>query len=365
MRSIQLPLRNVGRGFYNQAEPAIFATLTHGKPAPWRLEKQVPPNPRVSKWNWVPEHIPTPEEYEQHPKVITIFGGSGYLGQHTIQALLQSPEVDTIRVATRFPEKYAQTIPTELRGKVVAEFVNITDQHNVLSACEGSQGLINMMGISHECELSYYEAHVQSAKWIAHSANTVMASRVLHISSLSSGLDSISRYAETKFRGEDAALASFPWTTILRFGPLFGNGTPHAKKFLRAARFAPFYPCVARHTQVQPTHVEDAAFAIATAMGNVHTRQLQYDLGGPKVYTHSELVNEVLRKGRLTRPVVPVPGVVGDAIISILQWLPDPIATRDLVNLLRSHHVSNHSKMRSWMEFAPARKLKALADTDL
>eukprot|EP00906_Rhabdomonas_costata_P011466 RCo016340 len=354
--------RRFVRFYRDQPEPAFFRTLYVGQPQPWRSEKQVPPNPGQLKWQWEPEHIPTKEEYEAFPKVITIFGGSGFLGRYLVQELVENSPAEGIRVATRYPDELAQTFPASWKGKVVAEFVDITDQHNVLAACEGSQGLINMMGISYECELSFYEAHVQSSKWIAHSANTVMASRVIHVSSLASRDNSWSRYSESKFRGEDASLASFPWTTILRFGPLYGKGAPKLQEFLKHMSRRLWYPCVVPKMKIQPTFAGDAAKAIVAALSKPETRELQYDLGGPKVFTHSELVSTLLALHGKSRPVIPVPGVVGDAIASVLQWYPDPLVTRDLIYLIRSHDLENHKLMRSWEHLMPEHPLTPLKE---
>lgn len=354
--------RRLVRYFRDLPEPQFFRTLYVGQPQPWRAEKQIPPNPSQLKWQWEPEPIPTKEEYEAFPKVITLFGGSGFLGRYVVQELVENSPAEGIRVATRYPDELAKTFPASWKDKVVAEFVDITDQHNVLAACEGSQGLINMMGISYECELSFYEAHVQSSKWISHSANTVLASRVIHVSSLASRDLSWSRYSETKFRGEDAALACFPWTTILRFGPLFGRGAPKIKEFLKYMAKSPVYPCVVPSMKIQPTFAGDAAKAIVAALSKPESRELQYDLGGSEEFTHAELVKALLALHKAPRAVVPVPGVMGDAIAAALQWLPNPLVTRDLVYLLRSHDLVNHCSMRSWEHLLPEHKLTSLKD---
>eukprot|EP00667_Euglena_gracilis_P018548 EG_transcript_19719 len=313
------------RCFYDAGAPQIFRSNVPGRPLPWRQERQVPPNPSQSKWQWEPEHIPTAEEYEAFPEVITLYGGDGLLRSSVIQELVQSPRVSTIRVGTPWPDEFASKLPGEWQSKVVAEFVDILDRHSVLAAAEGSQALVNMMDIPYECELTYYQAHVGSAQMISHAANTCMCSRVIHVSSLASRVDSWSRYSESKFRGEDMSLACFPWTTILRFGPLVGKNSPALKQFASYMKYAPIYPCVAKDTKIQPTFVGDAAKAILAALGNPSTRQLQFDLGGPEVFKHADFIKEVMRLTKASRPVVPVPGVIGDSIVALLQWLPDPL----------------------------------------
>jgi len=322
----------------------------------------VPPNPTQLKWQWEPERIPTTEEYEAFPEVITVYGGDTFLRKHVIEELVRCPQVSTIRVGTPWPEEFASDIPGSWQPKVVAEFVDVLDRHSVLAAAEGSQALVNLMDIPYECELTFYQAHVGSAQMISHAANTCMCSRVIHVSSLASRVDSWSRYSESKFRGEDMALACFPWTTVLRFGPLFGPDNPAIQQFASYLKAAPVYPCVASTTKIQPTYVVDAARAILAALENPATRELQYDLGGPEVFQHSELVKEVMRLTKASRPVVPVPGVVGDALVAFLQWLPDPLVTRDWVYLMRSHHLVNHETMRSWKDLLPSHSLTTLAE---
>eukprot|EP00670_Eutreptiella_braarudii_P006599 CAMPEP_0174288670 /NCGR_PEP_ID=MMETSP0809-20121228/21863_1 /TAXON_ID=73025 ORGANISM="Eutreptiella gymnastica-like, Strain CCMP1594" /NCGR_SAMPLE_ID=MMETSP0809 /ASSEMBLY_ACC=CAM_ASM_000658 /LENGTH=346 /DNA_ID=CAMNT_0015386065 /DNA_START=148 /DNA_END=1188 /DNA_ORIENTATION=- len=341
----------------------FFRSVVHGRPQPWRQEKQVPPNPTQLKWQWEPEHIPTAEEYEMFPEVVTLFGGdTNPLQKYVIDELAKTPEVSTVRVGTLFPDEFAANLPAAWLDKVVAEYVDITDQHSVLAASEGSQALVNMFDIPYEVELSFYDAHVGASKIISHAANTVFASRVIQVSSLASRVDSWSRYSESKFRGEDIALACFPWTTIMRFGPLFGKDSASIEQFKQYMTYAPFYPCPASKTQIQPTFAGDAAKAIVAALGNPHTRELQYDLGGPQTYSHAELVKEVMKLKKCSRPVIPVPAAVGDAIVAGLQWLPDPLVTRDMVYLIRSHNVTNHELMRSWKDLMPSHQLKTLEE---
>lgn len=350
------------RSFYDVGAPQIYRSNVPARSAPWRKEKQVPPNPNQMKWQWEPEHIPTTEEYEAFPEVVTLFGGDPALLQSVIAELVQSPSVSTVRVATPWPDEFAAKLPASWQAKVVAEYVDILDRHSVLAAAEGSQALINMMDIPYECELSFYQAHVGSSQMISHAANTAMCSRVIHVSSLASRVDSWSRYSESKFRGEDMALACFPWTTILRFGPLVSKENATVKRIASYLKYAPFYPCVAKDTKIQPTYAGDAAKAIVASLGNPATRELQYDLGGPEVFKHSELVKKVMDITKANRPVVPVPGLIGDAIVAFLQWLPDPLVTRDMVYLVRSHHVTNHEKMRSWKDLLPNLKLTTVAE---
>ena len=116
------------------------------------------------------------------PEVVTLFGGdTNPLQKYVIDELAKTPEVSTVRVGTLFPDEFAANLPAAWLDKVVAEYVDITDQHSVLAASEGSQALVNMFDIPYEVELSFYDAHVGASKIISHAANTVFASRVIQV----------------------------------------------------------------------------------------------------------------------------------------------------------------------------------------
>eukprot|EP00999_Lentomonas_sp_LEN2_P002901 NODE_764_length_1211_cov_96.950185_g724_i0.p1 GENE.NODE_764_length_1211_cov_96.950185_g724_i0~~NODE_764_length_1211_cov_96.950185_g724_i0.p1 ORF type:complete len:364 (-),score=25.84 NODE_764_length_1211_cov_96.950185_g724_i0:13-1104(-) len=285
--------------FKMEVKPKISSAVLHS-------QRTANPHPWMPNYKWTAEVAPSEEDRQAPPSAITLYGGAGFLGRRLTHHLLMQPHVERIRIGTRFPEEREASMSEAWRGKVTYEFCDPTDRHNVLALAEGSQGLVNLHSCGWECELSFREAHVDSAHHIAHAANVVWATRCVYVSSLSAEHEAQSAWCNTKFRGEDATIANFRQSTIFRAGPMFGKGAVAVDRFMRLVGLLPFYPCGNKSYRVAPVYVDDVARAIAYSMVDSHMRGITMECAGPKVYTHKELVKTMMRlKGLLyRRPVV-------------------------------------------------------------
>jgi NADH dehydrogenase len=285
--------------------------------------------------------------------LITIFGGSGFLGRHVVQALAERQY--RIRVAVRRPDLTGHLQPLGCVGQIHAVQANVRNRPSVAAAVRGSDVVINLVGILFESGRQRFDA-VQSfgAEGVALAAAAHNA-RMVHVSAIGADEDSSAAYARAKRRGEELVLAATPEATIFRPSILFGPNDDFFNRFAGIARLSPFLPLVGGgHTRFQPVFAGDVAEAIAKAVDGATRPSSIYELGGPDVYTFRELMEFTLATIERRRLLLPLPFGVAKlqaAIFELASKLPlrilsKPLLTRDQVELLRYDNVVSDTARR-------------------
>ncbi len=272
-------------------------------------------------------------------KVVTVFGGSGFIGRALVQRLAETGAC--IRVAVRDPE---QALPLKTAGdvgQVVPIQANVRDDASVRAALAGADGCVNLVGILYPRGNQAFEAlHVAAAERIAKAAAAQGVSRMVQMSALGVSKDSASVYARTKAAGEEAVRAAFPSAAVVRPSVVFGPGDGFFNLFASLARFTPMLPLIGGGaTRFQPVYVGDVAEAMARILADPALGGALYELGGPTVYTFKELMQLVLRETGMRRLLVPVPFGLASFQAGFLEILPAPPLTRDQVTLLKTDNV--------------------------
>jgi uncharacterized protein YbjT (DUF2867 family) len=293
----------------------------------------------------------TPKSHAE--TLITVFGGSGFLGRHVVRALAKRQY--RIRVAVRRPDLAGYLQPLGRVGQIHAVQANVRNRPSVAAAVRGSDVVINLVGILFESGRQRFDA-VQSfgAEGVALAAAAHNA-RMVHVSAIGASEDSSAAYARAKRRGEELVLAATPEATIFRPSILFGPNDDFFNRFAGIARLSPFLPLVGGgHTRFQPVFAGDVAEAIAKAVDGATRPGAIYELGGPDVYTFRELMEFTLATIERPRLLLPLPFGVAKlqaAIFELVSRLPlrilsKPLLTRDQVELLRYDNVVSDTARR-------------------
>lgn len=280
------------------------------------------------------------------PPLVTVFGGSGFLGRHVVRALARRGY--RIRVAVRRPDLALFLQPLGKVGQIVAVQANIRYPDSVRHAVEQSDVVINLVGILQESGVQSF-AHVQSegAGEIARAAADIGA-RLVHVSALGADADSASLYARSKALGEAEALKARPAAVIVRPSLLFGAGDGFFNRFAKLTSLLPVLPLVGAQTRMQPVFVGDVAEAIACAVDGKVAGGRTYELGGPEVASLEHLVRYLLSVTMRKCLVVALPWgaarlqahALEIANTLTLGLLPDHLKlTRDQVVLLQTDNV--------------------------
>jgi len=272
-------------------------------------------------------------------RLVTIFGGSGFVGRHTVRALARDGW--RIKVATRHPNRGFFLRPLGTVGQIDFVKCDVTDSESVSAAVMGAQAVVNLTGLLVEGGgQGFADVQAEGAANIAQSAAKAGVAALVHVSAIGADAESHSGYAASKADGEVAVREAFPAATILRPSVIFGPEDGFFNKFAQMARFAPALPLIGGgKTLFQPVYVGDVAQAIVTALDNVAAQGRTFELGGPSTYSFRDLMRLVLEEIGRRRALVPVPFTVATLMGTLLQILPKPLLTADQVRLLKKDNV--------------------------
>lgn len=269
-------------------------------------------------------------------KLVTVFGGSGFLGRHIVRALANDGW--RIRVAVRKPNLAHFLKPMGRVGQIQIVKANIGDDEQVRAALKGADAAVNLVGIlAPGGGQSFESAHAQGPARIARLAAEQGAARFVHMSTIGARADSRSSYYRTKAQGEAAVTAAFPSATIVRPSLVFGPEDGFFNKFAWMARMSPVLPLIGGgKTRFQPVYVGDVAQAVARALASPDTAGKTYELGGPEAMSFKQLMELVLRETRRKRILLPVPFALARIKAAFLGLLPKPLLTLDQVRMLET-----------------------------
>ena len=272
-------------------------------------------------------------------KLVTIFGGSGFVGTQIVQRLARAGY--RVRVAVRRPDLAGHVKPLGGVGQVMPIQANVRNRESVERAIRGAEMVINLVGIGQERGKQRFRAvHTMGARYIAEASAALGVSHLVHMSAIGADISSPSAYARTKALGEAEVLKAFPEAVILRPSIIFGQGDGFFNLYGRLARLFPVLPVIGAKSNFQPVYVGDVADAfVLAAEGKVKGGRV-YELGGPDVLTHKALVERVLAETHRRNLVLPLPVAAGKLMALPFAILPfKPLITADQVELLAADNV--------------------------
>jgi len=277
--------------------------------------------------------------------LVTVFGGSGFLGRHVVRALAKRGY--RIRVAVRRPDLAGHLQPLGRVGQIHAVQANLRYPASVEAAARDADVLVNLVGILFERGRQRFDAVQASGAEAVALAAAAFGARLVHVSAIGADEKAPSHYARSKAMGEKLALAAVPSAVVLRPSIVFGPEDDFFNKFASLARFVPALPLIGGgHTRFQPVFAGDVASAVAAAIeGRAKAGQI-YELGGPEAKSFKELMQFVLATIERRRLLVPIPFWVAKLQASMLQLMPKPLLTPDQVELLRGDIVVSDAAKR-------------------
>jgi uncharacterized protein YbjT (DUF2867 family) len=271
--------------------------------------------------------------------LVTVFGGSGFLGRNVVRALCKHDY--RVRVAVRRPELAGYLQPSGKVGQIHAVQANIRHPASIEAAMRDSHVAINLVGILAESGAQTFDAvQTKGAETIAQAASAAGA-RMVHVSAIGADENSASHYARSKAAGEKAVLAAIPSATILRPSVVFGPEDQFTNRFAALARISPALPLIGGGaTKMQPVYVDDVAAAVADAVDGKTKPGVTYELGGPEVLSLREIIEIILAIAKRKRMLMPLPFGLAKLQAAFLQFAPGDLKlTPDQVELLRTDNV--------------------------
>lgn len=271
--------------------------------------------------------------------LVTVYGGSGFLGRHVIRALAKRDY--RIRVGVRRPDLAGHLQPLGKVGQIHAVQANLRYPASVQAAARGASVIVNLVGILSESGAQTFDAvQAKGAETVARAASEIGA-RVVHVSAIGADANSASRYARAKAAGEAAVLAAAPSATIVRPSVVFGPEDHFTNRFAGLARISPVLPLIGGGlTRLQPVYAGDVANAVADAVDGKTRPGGVYELGGPEVMTMRQIIEAIVKITYRDSMLVSLPFPLAKLQAYFLQFAPgDMKLTPDQVELLRSDNV--------------------------
>jgi uncharacterized protein YbjT (DUF2867 family) len=283
-------------------------------------------------------------------KLVTIYGGSGFVGRYIARRMAR--EGWRVRVAVRRPNEAMFVRPYGVVGQVEPVFCNIRDDDSVRAVMRGADAVVNCVGTFDKGGKNSFEAvQDKGATRIARLAAEEGVGTLVHISAIGADPAGASLYARSKAAGEAGILAHFPHAVILRPSVVFGSEDQFFNRFAAMTRLGPVLPVIGGKTRFQPVHVDDVAkAAVAGVLG--HAAPGIYELGGPDVATFRDLMVRMLDIIRRRRLVLDIPLWLGrimggafDVLGAVTLGLVKGPVTRDqALSLAQDNVVSEGAK---------------------
>ena len=281
------------------------------------------------------------------PGLVTVFGGSGFVGAQAVRALAKAGW--RVRVAVRAPNASYDLRPLGDVGQILPVRCDITSAEDVAAALKGADAAVNLVGILYESgKRTFQLMHVDAARTIAEACVAAGVDRLVQVSAIGADANSDSEYARTKAAGEMAVRAAKPDAVILRPSIVFGAGDSFLNRFASMATVAPALPLIGGgETKFQPVYVGDVAEAIARATTRADAAGRTFELGGPAVWSFGDILKYILRETGRERALAPLPFFAAKIVGGLAQMSTmvgiAPVLTKDQVVLLETDNVVGSS----------------------
>ncbi|MEI9988649.1 MAG: complex I NDUFA9 subunit family protein [Rhizomicrobium sp.] len=241
-------------------------------------------------------------------KIVTVFGGSGFLGRHAVRTLARAGF--RIRVAVRQPYIAGFLASMGLPGQIQATHGSVRSSSDIARAVRGASAVVNMVGARAPWSGEGYRAlHLDGAIMVARAAMDAGAQTLVHISTLDASFRSRTRQGRIRGQAEAAVREEFPAATILRPASAFGPDDRFTNRIAARAQMFPALLLRNATTRLQPVFAGDIGAAVAKAVtdpGCANGRT--YELAGPNVLSHRALSDWILGAIERERAVVSLPG---------------------------------------------------------
>jgi len=279
--------------------------------------------------------------------LVTVFGGSGFLGSQVVRALLRDGY--RVRIAVRNPNLAFESQTQGRVGQLQRVACDVRNPAQVAAALEHATAAVNLVGVLHESPWqSFKDLHATAPETIASACVKRGIDRLVHISAIGADPDARSRYARTKADGEARARKALKSTTVIRPSVVFGRDDDLLNRFGALAAMSPALPMPGGGgTRFQPVYVGDVAEAVTRGLSDPSLAGKTFDLGGPEILTLRQILELVNTETRRDRALVPMPWSAAGALglmMEPLSWVGlAPPLTRDQVTLMRTDNVVSPS----------------------
>ena len=277
---------------------------------------------------------------ERKNTTITIFGGSGFIGSYVVQELAKTGAY--VKVVSRDPERSSFLKTAGNVGQIYLQAVDVNDLASVKEAIRNSDVVIDMVGILFEKgKRTFQSINKDVAINIASVCKEQNVKQFIYFSALNVNHAHESEYARSKYQAEQGIKKAFPNAIIVRPSVVFGADDNFFNFFAKFVSMFHFLPLIDNgHTKFQPVYVGDIAKAIVEIVksGDLYNGKT-FEFAGKNVYSYKELVKFLLKSINKKALMVSIPSFIAHYMSFFMEFLPQPLLTRDQVKLLKYDNV--------------------------
>ncbi len=290
---------------------------------------------------------------------ILLTGASGFVGSHTLPALLDAGHkvVALVRDA-KAGGAILSRIPVAAQSGVAFRTGDVTKPETLAAALTGVDTVVHLVAIARDWDngASLRLVNTEGTRNIVAAAQTAGVTRFVHLGALAVVDEPDLHYGSSKAKGMAIVRESGLRWTILAPSLLFGPRDGFFNILAGLVRMSPgIVPITGSGAaRFQPLAIEDLARAITMAVGDDATIGREYPLGGPRYWTYREIVEEVLRGMGKKRLLVPMPVAVIRLVARVSEAvrLPLPVAT-DQLRQLRLDNIGPMDSVKTGFGFDP------------
>ncbi|MFC3226520.1 complex I NDUFA9 subunit family protein [Marinibaculum pumilum] len=269
--------------------------------------------------------------------IVTLFGGTGFLGRRIAAALMRQ-EI-RVRIAARRPERFEP--PPGQSSFLQRVQADLRDRESVRAAVVGSTAVANAVGLYVEGgDARFRDIHVDGARRVAEAVRDARATRLLHVSGIGADSGARDSYIRCRGEGERAVREAFPDAAILRPSVMFGDGDAFLGMLVQLVRRLPVMPLFGHgRCRLQPVHVDDVARAACRLLSRAAPPEPLYEVAGPRAWHYRDIVRLVAQASGRRRLLLPLPFPLWEALAATGRLLPTPPVTPAQVALMRQDNL--------------------------
>ena len=284
-------------------------------------------------------------------KIISVIGGSGFIGNYLIDKLLELGYY--VKIISRKPIAKKNFYPSAKLGQYSLISCNICDEKKLDKAIEGSFCVINLVGVLEDKKKnSFSTVHVQGSESLMRSCKKHNTQQLIHISALGVDKNKTSKYAITKFKAEKN-IKKVQNSIIIRPSIVFGYEDNFLNFFAKYAKYSPFLPLIGGgSTQFQPVLVSDLVRIIIDCITKQFKSGQILEVGGPDTLSFKEILVFLLKELKLKRYFINLPFNLASKVAFFLEKMPIKLITTDQVEMLKTNNtVSRKNSYKNFLKY--------------
>ena len=276
-------------------------------------------------------------------KLVTIFGGSGFIGKELAIELSKNPNLH-IQIVSRHENKIKDL---KVLPNVKFSKINQFNLKEIIHLVKNSYAVINLIGILHESKSNTFkQIHTNYPKIIQEACIKSKVSKFIHMSALKSETKQ-SNYLESKFNGEHELLKSKNKikTYILKPSIVFGKNDKFINLFYKLMKFFPVMSVISHQSLFQPISVKDLNTIIDQLLDHNKFESRLFNLGGHQKYSFYQILKLLKQTRKIKCLLIKLPKYLELPLVAILELSPYKIITRDNLKSLKVDNICdvNHA----------------------